>query len=446
MQIRWTLTVSVLIGSVISAQPAWTQSQGGPTTNASALSLKQAVAIALEKHPVIESAQHALRAGEARTEQARAPYYPQVGASAIETSGALRSNAFLRPSGSLIQPNQTDFTAGLTVTQLLYDFGQTAHRVKANRFAAQALSDDVVTQKANVVLNVQRAYYEGLKQRRLVQIAEETVREREVIKQQVDSLYRQQLKAKLDLDLVQVELSNAEVDLIRAKNDLKASYAALNNALGVTGPNEYTLEDPLETIAETQPLDSLLATAVEKRPEMLAVGERIRSAEQRIKAANSQNFPTIAAVGSAGGTDHLASRPNLQEGGWWGAGIALSVPVFTGFLIQNQIQEASEQYQEALSNARNVEQAVRLEVTNAFLNTQTLAEQIKAIAELVKQTKEALQLAQQRYRLGLNSIVEVTQGEVAVTTAETKLAEAQYDYKTAEAMLAYAVGEGYPGF
>jgi len=104
----------------------------------------------------------------------------------------------------------------VNVSQLLYDFGQTSARIAANEFAAQALGNDVVTQKANVVVNVQRAYYDGLKRQRLVQIAEETVREREVIKHQVDSLYQQQLKAKLDLDLVQVELSTAEVDLIRA--------------------------------------------------------------------------------------------------------------------------------------------------------------------------------------------------------------------------------------
>jgi len=446
MQMRYTLIVSIVIGSVVSAQPAWTQSQGGRFANASPLSMKQAIAIALEKHPAIASSTHAFRAGEARTEQARAPYYPQVGASAIETSGALRANAFLRPSGSLIQPNQTDFTAGLTVSQLIYDFGQTTHKVEANRFAAQALNEDVLTQKANVILNVQRTYYEGLKRRRLVQIAEETVREREVIKRQVESLYRQQLKAKLDLDLVQVELSNAGVDLIRTRNDLKASYAALNTAMGVTGSTEYMLEDPSVTITETRPLENLLATAIEKRPEVLAIQERARSAEQRIKAADSQNFPTIQAVGSAGDTEHLSGRPNLREGEWWGAGLVVSVPLFTGFLIQNQVQEANEQYQEAMSAVQSVEQGVRLEVTNAFLGVQTLREQIKAITELVRQTKEALQLAQQRYRLGLNSIVEVTQGEVAVTNAETKLAEAQYDDKAAEAMLAYAVGESTQSF
>ena len=426
-------------------QPVWSESQAPQPVNGAVLSMHQAIALALEKHPVIASAQHSLRAGEARTEQARAPLYPQVGASVLGTAGSLRSNAFLRPSGSLIQPNQTDFTVGVNVSQLLYDFGQTSARIAANQFAAQALGEDVATQKADVVVNVQRAYYDGLKRQRLVQIAEETVREREVIQHQVDLLYQQQLKAKLDLDLVQVELSTAEVDLIRAKNDLKASYARLNNTMGVTGLNEYTLEDATASVAETRPLDSLLAISVDKRPEMLAVRERIHAAEQRIHAANDQRFPTIQAVGSAGDTEHLAGLPNLREGGWWGAGVALSVPLFTGYLIENQVEEANEQYQEAQSDAQNLEQTIRLEVTNAFLAVQTLTQQIKAIAVLVNQTKEALQLAQQRYRLGLSSIVEVTQGEVAVTSAETKLAETQYEEKAAEALLAYTIGEGSQG-
>src|SRR5262249_12088404 len=159
----------------IYPHPVWPKSQEPQPANGAVLSMNRAIALALEQHPVIASAQHALRAGEARTEQARAPLYPQVDASVIGTAGSLRSNAFLRPSGSLIQPNQTDFTAGLGVSQLLYDFGQTSARIAANQFAAQALGEDVTTQKANVVLNVQRAYYEGLKRQRLVQIAEETV-------------------------------------------------------------------------------------------------------------------------------------------------------------------------------------------------------------------------------------------------------------------------------
>jgi outer membrane protein len=446
MKIQIKIVSYALVAGLGLVQPVRAQGQSSTPLAGGALSLKQAIATALEKQPLLATATHTVRAAEARTDQARAPFYPQVGASAIETSGALRVNALLRPSGSLIQPNQDNFIGGLSATQLLYDFGQTAHRVETNRLTAQALGDDLLTQKANVILNVQRAYYEGLKRKRLVQIAEDTVRERGVIQQQIASLYRQQLKSKLDADLVQVELSKAEVDLIRAKNDLQASYATLNNAMGVEGSQEYTLEDLPVTVTGTRPLDHLLATGQEKRPELVAARARIQAAEQRIKAAQSQNFPTIQAVGSAGDAEQFSGPPNSREGGWWGAGVAVTVPLFTGFLIQNQVREAVEQQQEAQSSARTLEQAVRLDVTNAFLTVGTLAQQIHAIEVLVTQTREALQLAQERYRLGLSSIVEVTQGEVAVTGAETSLAEAQYDYKTAEAILTYAVGEGYQAF
>ena len=68
----------------------------------------------------------------------------------------------------------------------------------------------------------------------------------------------------------------------------------------------------------------------------------------------------------------------------------------------------------------------------------TWAQQIGLAEEQVKTAQEALHLSKQRYKLGLGTVVEVTQSEVAVTAAQTKLAEAQYDYKIAEVTLAYA--------
>jgi outer membrane protein len=118
----------------------------------------------------------------------------------------------------------------------------------------------------------------------------------------------------------------------------------------------------------------------------------------------------------------------------------VSVPLFTGFLIENQVREARAQQNAAEAGSMNIEQALTQQVTNAYLDTVTFIQQIKLAQEQVKTAQEALQLARQRYKLGLGSIVEVTQSEVALTAAQTKLAEAQYDYKIAEATLAYAAG------
>jgi outer membrane protein len=148
----------------------------------------------------------------------------------------------------------------------------------------------------------------------------------------------------------------------------------------------------------------------------------------------------VSAIASAGDYETFDTSRNQRTGGWWTAAGLDSIPLYTGFLIENQIREATSQQAAAEAGSFNIEQALTQQVTNAYLDTVTFAQQIKLAEEQVKTAQEALQLAKQRYRLGLGSVVEVTQSEVAVTAAQTRLAEAQYDYKIAEATLAYAAG------
>ena len=427
------LALTVLVETAGGQSPA-------PKDSPPQLTLQEAIQTALRIHPAIQSSEFAVQGAEARARQAEAPYYPQVGGSAIQTNGSLRANAVIRPAGSLISPNQSDMTIGVVASQTLYDFGQTASRVDAQRSDRARFEKESLTRRAQVVLGVERAYFTVLKRKRLVEIAEQTVLERETLKRQVEILYRNQLKSKLDLGLVLVQLSDSEFLVIRARNDLAAAFADLSNAMGVEGPTAYTLEDLPVTVASPRTVDALVGEAMDRRPELLVLKERIRTAEHRIRAAQNTNFPTIQLVGSAGDTEHLSDRPHLQEGGWWGVGAAVSVPLFTGFLIQNQVAEATAQQREAQAVYRTVAQNVQLQVKDSFLEVVTLLPQIKVAEEQVKIARETLSLASQRYKLGLSSIVEVTQSEVAVTAAETRLAETQYDAKIAEARLRYAVG------
>jgi outer membrane protein len=404
------------------------------------LTLQDAVRTALEKHPTLQSAGFAVQSAEARVKQAQSYYYPQVGASAVQTNGSIRSNALFRPSGSLIESNRSDFSVGVAANQLVYDFGQTKYRVESQRADRSRFEKEALARRADIVLGVERSYLSVLKRKRLVQIAEQTVRERETIKQQVDTLYRNQIKSKLDLGLVQVQLADAEFSVIQARNDLSSAFAELNNAMGIEGPSVYELEDVPVTVGEPDRLDSLLAEAQGRRPELVALKERVRTAENRIKTATSSNLPTVQAFGSAGDTEHISNRPNLQEGGWWAAGAVVSVPLFTGFLIQNQVTEAISQKREAESIYLALLQDIQLQVKENFLAVGTLIRQVKVAQEQVAIARESLGLARQRYKLGLSSIVEVTQSEVAVTGAETRLAEVEYNARIAEAQLRYAVG------
>ena len=158
----------------------------------------------------------------------------------------------------------------------MYDFGQTESRVDAQRSDKTRIEKDAVTRRAEVVLGVERAYFTILKRKRLVEIAEQTVREREALKHQVDVLYRNQLKSKLDLGLVHVQLSDAEFLVIRARNDLTAAFADLSNAMGVEGAVTYSLEELPVTVEPPRTLDDLVGEAMDRRPELLSLKERIR--------------------------------------------------------------------------------------------------------------------------------------------------------------------------
>jgi outer membrane protein len=442
MPIRFAPLVAIplLALALLGAQrPAAAQPPAESPPRGSFLGLQQAIDLALQHHPVVQEGAANLKAFEARTEQTRSMYYPQVYANANTVAGAGRTNPRFLIGGALLQENQTTFAGGVIANQRLYDFGVTSNLVDSAKLAELAQGQDVNARRALVIVQVQRAYLTSLKRRRLVQIAEETVRERGLIAGQIATLYRQQLKSKLDYDLARVEQVNAESFLVRSRNDLKSSFADLNRAIGIAGREDYILEDLAVDVRPPRPLDSLITDSL-SHPELQRLKQQTASAEAKLVATKRQYLPTISAIGSGGAYEPFDPRREQQTGGWWMAGALVSMPIFTGFMIENQVVEASAQKQAVAAAAMNVEQALTQQVTNSYLDTLTYAQQIKLTEEQVKTAQEALQLAKQRYKLGLGTVVEVTQSEVALTAAQTRYAEAQYDYKIAEVTLAYAAG------
>ena len=431
------MIIALAVPALVSAQPIG--SVDSPAKGRF-LGLQQAIETGLQNHPIVQDANAGLAASTARTDQTKSLYYPQVYANANAAAGSARINPrFTTPAGALLQPNLSTYTAGVLASQRIYDFGFTKNLVESSQYGERAQEQDVNARRALVTVSIQRSYLNSLKRLRLVRIAEETVRERGIIAGQIEVLYRQQLKSKLDLNLVRVELVNAESLLVRSRNDLKASFAELNRTMGITGSEDYTLEDVAIDVRAQRALADLITDSL-THPELKRAKEHTASVEAKKRAMQSQYFPTVSAIASSGYYDTFDSSRNVTTGGWWAAGGSMSMPIFTGGMIENQVNEAAAQQAAALAQSADIEQALTQQVTNAYLDTVTFAQQIKLAEELVKTAHEALGLAKQRYKLGLGSIVEVTQSEVGLTAAQTRLAEAQYDYKIAEVTLAYSAG------
>ena len=172
------------------------------------------------------------------------------------------------------------------------------------------------------------------------------------------------------------------------------------------------------TCAHRKPWRVLINESL-SHPEVKRAKEQTASADARLTATKRQYMPTVSAIASGGTFDPFDPRQNQQTGGWWMAGALVSMPLFTGFLIENQVVEATANRKTHPAATSNIEQALTQQVTNAYLDTLTFAQQIKLAEEQVRTAQEALQLSKQRYKLGLGTVVEVTQSEVAVTVAQT---------------------------
>lgn len=468
---------SIAIVSLVLCSPGHLAAQGGNapgaplseratlashTSSSSRLSLNEAIRIGVVRHPFIERSQSGSRISKALTRQTRGSQYPWIEASVAESSGSLRvvtsdgkdvhgqGGHGFDLGGALPKHNQNMLTGGLILNQLITDFGYTAHRILANEANEAASEKDVLTNKALVILMVQKAYLNCLLQQNLVEIATATLTRRKAVRDQVQTLYRHQLKPKVDLDLVLVEVSNAELLLIRAQNDLKQAFAGLHNAMGIQGSDSYELEKIPIAITSIQDPERLVTIGLRDRPELLVGHDRIVASEELLKAVKALNFGSLTAVGVIGVTKywdvHDSGIHDSQVAPLWGIGATAKLPLFTGFRIANQIKEADHRRGEAEHELQNVANEVVLQIIRAYLTQTTNAEQIALERERVTFANEALNLAQERYRLGLGPIIEVVRATTAVLEAESRFLEAQYLYKTSEAAIAYATGQDYKRF
>jgi outer membrane protein len=119
---------------------------------------------------------------------------------------------------------------------------------------------------------------------------------------------------------------------------------------------------------------------------------------------------------------------------------AISIPIFKGRLFKAREAEADYKAKAVEQNLRNTENRVARDVRVAWYNANTAYERVGLSAQLLSRANEALDLAQERYRLGLSSIVELSQAQLNVTIAEIESTNAKYDYLLQRAVLNYQSG------
>jgi outer membrane protein len=428
----------LLVGTACSfaqERPQAHTSQSAPST-ATSLTLAQAEATALRNNPQITIGK--LRALEAQQ-------YVRETRSALLPTAYLSLTGVDSEAGSRIAAGALNnpilfsrAAAGATVSQLVTDFGRTTNLVSTSQFQAKAEDKNAAATTADITLAVDRAFYNALETRELVKVAEETVKARQTLVDRVSALTRAKLRSDLDLSFANVDLSRAKLLLLESQNNYQTSLAALSALLGYPDEQTFDVVEPGTEITPPSPdVLPLITQALQQRPEVASLQFQVESAQKTSNAEHDLWRPTVSALGVVG----IAPVRDPQIHNWYGAvGVNINIPVFNGFLYNARAKTADLQAEAVRQKLMDLRNNVARDVRISWQDANQAFARLTVTQQLREQANLALDLAQQRYNLGLSSIVEFSQAELGKTEADITDTDARYRYRLTQIVLAYTVG------
>lgn len=417
------------------ALPAFAQT--GPTVK---LSLAEAQAMALKNHPQVIAAQNAASALGQQVVEARAPLYPVL-AGEVTGSGA---NQDARIGAGALSTSRlfNRFGDGITVSQLITDWGRTPNLVATARYRADAAQQTYQATRYDILLRVNQAYYDVLRAQATIRVANETVAARKYVDDQVTALAQNNLRSQLDVTFADVSLAQAKLLVIQAQDQQQEAFAELTRALGTQQTAVYDLaEEPLPPSPPANP-ETLITQAFGARPELAGLRAEREAAYKFERAERDLSYPTVSLVGVGGYIPWIEqiTLPRVIPNEYGGAAVDVHIPVFNGHLFTARREEAHFRALEADQRVRNEEQVIARDVRTAWASTSTAYQRLDVTAQMLRSATLSVSLAQGRYNLGLASIVELTQAQLNETQAEIENLSAKYDYQSQYAALQYTLG------
>jgi outer membrane protein len=397
------------------------------------LSLKQAEALALKNNPQISVARLTALASHQVTREVRSSLWPTAtgNLTGVDSKGNSRITA-----GGLNNPIIYErAAAGVWVSQLITDFGRTTNLVSSANLAAKAEDQNAAATKEQILLAVDQAFYGTLQAQAVLTVAQQTVSARQNVTDQVEALFKSKLRSELDFSFANVNLAQAKLLVLDAENNENGALATLSMILGYSRTQTFQLvEDTTAIAAPSSNVDDLISQALAARPEILSLEFLEQSAQKFHTAERDLFLPNIRAMGAVGDTP--VRDPVLSN--WYGAvGVNVEIPLFNGFLYTARSRESSLRAQAAHDRLVDLRNRISRDVRTGWLNANTAYARLSVTQQLLDQSNLALDLAQTRYRLGLSSIVELSQAQLQQTQAQISNAQAAYDYRLALAVLQY---------
>ncbi|MDT7542930.1 MAG: hypothetical protein QOE33_2834 [Acidobacteriota bacterium] len=440
-------TTGTRAGQVGSPMRGATQSiPGAARVNASApaaLSLEQAIQIAIENNLSTLLAHERRREAEGFRQESRAGLLPNVSASAYQASvtqnlAALgfQPGTFPGITSTFIGPFN-NFDARARLVQSVFDLSAIKN-YKAGRAGVRVAEAEERLAREQVASGTALIYLEALRASRAVAAAQANVELAQTLLKLAQDQRTAGVATGVDVTRAETRLAQERVRLAQAQTASEQARLTLQRVVGLTLGGTLTLTDPLRFIDEPAPApESLLAQATENRAEVRIAEEEIKLNKLERDAARAEQLPSVQFVADYGVSGITPTNTDLPTRR---VAIQLSVPIFNGGLTRGRIAVAESRERQAELSLGNVRGQVEEDVRLALAVLRTAAEQVRASDESVRLSERELEMARDRFRAGVADNLEVVNAQTSLANARDSQVQALAQYNAARLNLAASQG------
>jgi outer membrane protein TolC len=393
------------------------------------LELDRAVAVSLAWHPSLAIATQAVVAARLAVHQAGVPLRPSLSASAGysgKTSGADQTDWNFESDDAL--------NLGLNLTWMIYDFGQTRasrRAAVADYLAAAESYRGTVVERVGAVRS---AYFALAQAEALAAVKAGSLDQFALLLLQAELKLKVGSGRKYDVTKARVDCSNAELELTVASNAIFTARATLNNELGLAEHAVFDLNPATTLPAPPEALDDLLVLARTNQPALKVAQAKVAAATAAVDAAVAGLYPSLSVSASS---SYAASTPQTAAGSW---GLSLIHSLFGGWNQQDAVKQRVVQLRDARAAFARQEQQTVLALATAHANLNSAQERQTTSDRLVAQTQENLDLVLRQYAVGLSSVLERSDAQLAFTQAKANQIDAIYGVERSRAEIFAILG------
>jgi len=420
-----------------------------------ALSLSLAVEYALEANPDVQRAREQIDEFDLMVRQARAEAFPQVDANVavVRTRDpGLRNSPFFSrllegpdpvPPEALAPFFFTNYLWRFDVSQSVYSFGRVTNAMKAARDELGGIRMDVREKENEISRDVARACYGFLLARRRLEVLESERAARERQLQNVRDRFELQDATRLDLLRAEVTLANLRPEILSAENDVRVAVALVNDALGRPVDMPLVVEVPLEAperIPSVAEPAALMLVALENRPRFLRYGVDRRVLEDRVGITRAAIRPAIDATASYGINTYAFDNLSDLAFRSWSFGVSMRWTLFDGLRTPSEIGALRSQVTQSRREEESFRSELALELERSSGNWRRALEAIEVASMAVEQAREAERVAEESFRWGAATTLDLLESARSLREAEFNQAQAAHDALVALAELKFLVG------